>query len=193
MVEEALQVYRDLRGAGFPPDNHEFRKLLALCAERAMGAGQRGKEPGGAEDEAGEGGHEQQGPLLSLDQRGAREAEAGAGHAPPLLEHAELDLSLETIDLHGVSTVEARAGVLLVLRSLLRRWHTGRHPRGGLTIVTGSGRHSESEPKLQVVVASLLQELGLPADSPSRNPGRLTVRQEDLAAWLGRSKHGLTG
>jgi len=201
-LDGAFQVYRDLRRAGFAPDNQEFRKLLALCAERAMDpaaappAGAGAGEPG-APPEPGPAGPAGGGPAP---------APAGDGFLG-----SNLDLSLETIDLHGLSVPEARAAVLLVLKATLGRHQAGLAVEGDLLVVTGAGLHSSVEgPKLQGAVVEMLEGLGLPVQTDGAaggdfsmlltprtvlerrerrmNAGRVKVTNADLCWWLGRRR-----
>lgn len=218
---EALDVYGDLRRAGYAPDNRDFGALLALCAERAMesrmsqrsgspvdpsliarpgspvdpavlvarpgspvgggesdrpgseGVGRRRKAEGRGVDEAeaserarGAHGPEQgrRGSGSRTEERWSREEVEGIDSGQPGggILGCGLDLSLETIDLHGLSAPEARAAVLLVLRSLLDRHRGGLAVEGDLLIVTGSGQHSGvSGPKLMGIVGDMLCGLGL--------------------------------
>ncbi|KAK9828805.1 hypothetical protein WJX72_002164 [[Myrmecia] bisecta] len=64
------------------------------------------------------------------------------------------------IDLHGLSSKEARAAVLCVLADLQQRHKQGQPITGDLVIITGAGQHSDQEagPKLRDAILHLLHD-----------------------------------
>jgi pentatricopeptide repeat protein len=117
--------------------------------------------------------------------------------------------STSFIDLHGMSSMEARAAVLCVLGMRLTEYLGKKDsaPSSPLVIVTGKGEHSEGEPVLPKIIHHLLvDELHLPiaqgmkndsdegcpaltrSDAPDSgdvvNLGRLTVDGATLTSWL---------
>lgn len=117
--------------------------------------------------------------------------------------------STSFIDLHGMSSMEARAAVLCVLGMRLTEYveHKDSVPQP-LVIVTGKGEHSEGEPVLPKIIQHLLvDELHIPiaqgigsnlekdcssgkhpsvgmSPHPNTNQGRLVVEALALTTWM---------
>lgn len=98
--------------------------------------------------------------------------------------------SLTEIDLHGMSTLEARAAVLCVLSMLMTEYHDTGLPPAALTVITGKGEHSENrQPILPGIVMKLLvEELHMhvvpPEEGEDVNLGRIVLDAEPLLRWL---------
>ncbi|CAG9460927.1 unnamed protein product [Pedinophyceae sp. YPF-701] len=200
LLDEALDVYRDMRAHGHPPSNAVFRELLSQCAEQILegsiagnGAGAAGSFLDSVERvEGGSNGNRPPAPAAHADEKactlqGGCAVDVGANPA------AE-------IDLHGLSIVEARAAVLCVLKAVQRRHRSGEAPvPPPLIIITGAGRHSaKSKPGKRMSVmrdsihGMLTTELGLQVSTGggsgrANNPGRLLIDSRDLKVWLERT------
>jgi pentatricopeptide repeat protein len=121
----------------------------------------------------------------------AAAAEAALAQGDPRLQAQVASLcgvaSREEVDLHGMSTREARAAVLCVLGLALGEFQAG---GGGaaraLQVITGRGGHSEGgTPVVRAAVLRLLrEELRLEAREVEGNPGRIVVDGEELGRWL---------
>jgi pentatricopeptide repeat protein len=109
--------------------------------------------------------------------------------------------SLETVDLHGMSTVEARAAVLCTLSMLLTEYQGSGRPPAPLVIITGRGEHSLDKPVMPATIRALLEEelrivpmdgghtgagedRGHEVQVKNKNPGRIVVGTEQLLRWL---------
>lgn len=113
--------------------------------------------------------------------------------------------SVKVVDLHGMSTYEARAAVLCVLSMLVTQYQRGEEPVQQLTIITGRGSHTDGgKAVLPVTVRRLLhEELHIPLPPPtdykkdgsskvvrsSGNPGRIVLEEETLLHWLRARSH----
>ena len=125
----------------------------------------------------------------------ASAAEAALAEGDPELQAQVASLcnvgsSLSEVDLHGMSTFEARAAVLCLLSMLMTEYHDTGVPPASLTIITGKGEHSENgQPKLPGTVLRLLcEELHMHVtprgEGEDANPGRIVVDAEPLLRWL---------
>jgi pentatricopeptide repeat domain-containing protein 1 len=122
----------------------------------------------------------------------AAAAEAALAEGDPELQAQVASLcnigsTLEILDLHGMSTLEARAAVLCVLSMLMTEYHDTGLPPSTLTIITGKGVHSESgQAVLPSTVHRLLsEELHMPVDTENNsNAGRLVIDPEQLLRWV---------
>ncbi|KAL4543686.1 hypothetical protein Ndes2437B_g01501 [Nannochloris sp. 'desiccata'] len=122
----------------------------------------------------------------------AAAAEAALAEGDPELQAQVASLcnissTLEILDLHGMSTLEARAAVLCMLSMLMTEYHDTGLPPLPLTIITGKGVHSESgQAVLPGTVYRLLsEELHMHVDAESsNNPGRLIIDPEILLRWV---------
>ena len=101
----------------------------------------------------------------------AAAAEAALAEGDPELQAQVASLcnigsTLDVIDLHGMSTLEARAAVLCVLSMLMTEYHETGSPPSSLTIITGKGKHSrDGQAVLPGIVLRLLsEELYIPVD-----------------------------
>lgn len=113
--------------------------------------------------------------------------------------------STKYIDLHGMSSQEARAAVLCILSMLMIEYQKTGFPPEPLTIITGRGRHSvdadgdlesKKEAVLPRIVRSLLSEelrilVNHNEESAKKlsmaefnNPGRIVIPSETLLRWL---------
>jgi hypothetical protein len=85
------------------------------------------------------------------------------------------------IDLHGLSTVEARAAVLCLLKRMQQLHRSGHPLNDDLTLITGAGRHSaDGVSHLREAVMQLLGSLQLEARPASAvagltNEGRVVI------------------
>lgn len=130
----------------------------------------------------------------------AAAAEAALAHGDPELQARVASLCGVTypgeIDLHGMSTHEARAAVLCTLGMALAEYlRSGGAPPPMLTLITGRGVHSPGGvPALQDAARRLLrEELHLQVGEDVRgNAGRIVVESEELARWL-RSRAAARG
>lgn len=96
--------------------------------------------------------------------------------------------SMEEIDLHGMSSCEARAAVLCVLGMMTTAYRRQTILPAKLTIITGKGGHSEGGKAVlpNTVHRLLVDELHIrvPIDINGKNPGRIVVDSNELERWL---------
>ena len=111
----ALRAYEGMRKAHYAPSNADFQELIAAAAEAALAEGDPELQAHVAA-------------LCNVDLTEATTAPTSAGSV--------------VIDLHGLSTLEARAAVLCTLSILMTRYQQSGIPPGSLTIITGRGEHS---------------------------------------------------
>lgn len=113
--------------------------------------------------------------------------------------------NLYELDLHRLSSSEARAVVLCGILNLQQAFRGGEPPATDLVIITGQGNHSQGDdgPKLGAAIAQLLttelrmevREYGL-GDGKVEEPvnlGRLVVPRASLAKWLEAKKGANSG
>jgi len=180
----AMAAYREMRAAGLRPNASTFLTLLRAC--RSAGDLTRASE---VYSEMRHCGLRPNNALFRgmLSSWADLAASQGGSAALPgwLLEAAAAQHGRASVDLHGLSSAEARAAVLCTLRSL-RDDHAAAPP-GGLLIITGRGRNSaRGVAVLRDEVARLCSELRLPCVAEAENPGRVRVPAEALSTWLSR-------
>jgi pentatricopeptide repeat domain-containing protein 1 len=170
-VERATAVYQEMRRAGLRPQNGAFRGLLASWVDAAMdeqGGEARAKSAAALPDW-----------LTSAGGCGADECPSDAAECACL-------------DLHGLSSAEARAAVLCKLRQLREADAAGaRPPLNGLLLITGRGRNSaHGVAVLRDEVKRLCAELRLACVADATNPGRMLIPAAAVRAWLARDVRG---
>ena len=159
--DRAAVVYDLMRQAGVRPQITAFRSLLAAWVDAAV---------------CGSGG-------VPVEQLPKWLLEAG---------HSEEGCSVlvtgaSCVDLHGLSTEEARALILCRLRQLREVAIVDEPPPTGLLIITGRGLNSDNgKTVLREEAERLCSELRLDCADDESNPGRLLVPAESLRAWLAR-------
>jgi pentatricopeptide repeat protein len=169
-VERATVVYQEMRRAGVRPQNGAFRALLSSWVDAAMDGHEAPASDGAAALPAW---------LLSAGQGDACAAQDDSA----------------CLDLHGLSSAEARAAVLCKLRALRQADAAGGLlPPGGLLLITGRGRNSaRGVAVLRDATARLCAELRLRCDEDADNPGRMVIPAEALREWLARQQPGPPG
>uniref|UniRef100_A0A6U9RH36 PROP1-like PPR domain-containing protein n=1 Tax=Picocystis salinarum TaxID=88271 RepID=A0A6U9RH36_9CHLO len=160
-VDRAMQLYQKMRERGFSPNNAEFRALLESSADMACTT------------------------LASDSMESSRatfdQIEWSYLLPPAVRDRARMrgDKIAACVDLHGLSTIEARAAVLCILRALMQLSRNGRTVQSDLVFITGAGNRSAqscpsmdatestSDPPLRSAVTKLLRdELHLSMDVP---------------------------
>ena len=160
-VDRAMQLYQKMREQGFSPNNAEFRALLESSADMAcMTLASESMESSRA----------------TFDQ-----IEWSYLLPPAVRDRAQMreDQVAACVDLHGLSTIEARAAVLCILRALMQLGRNGRTVQSDLVFITGAGNRSAQscssmdatesacDPPLRSAVTKLLRdELHLNVDVP---------------------------
>jgi pentatricopeptide repeat protein len=161
--ERASVVYEVMRKAGVRPQISAFRSLLAAWVDTAVcGSGGVAVE---------------QLPTWLLD---AKSDDEGC---------SVLVTGASCVDLHGLSTEEARALILCRLRQLREVAVVAETPPTGLLIITGRGLNSEDgKTVLREEAERLCSELRLECTDDESNPGRLLVPADALRTWLARER-----
>jgi len=178
----ALAVLRGMQAAGVAPTEATFFTLLRAC-RRAEAMDVMAQVYG----EMRSAGLAPQNGAFQAMLATRRTLDARRGMSMEELPTWLLDSGLtDAVDLHGLSTAEARAAVLCRLR-LLREAATNDVvlPTDGLVIVTGRGSHSEGgKGILRSEIRRLLSLLRLPCEVNLSNSGRLRIPPAALRAWL---------
>ena len=161
--ERAAVVYDLMRQAGVRPQITAFRSLLAAWVDASV---------------CGSGG-------VPVEQLPKWLLEVG---------HNEEGCSVlvtgaSCVDLHGLSTEEARALILCRLRQLREVAVVDEPPPTGMLIITGRGLNSDNgKTVLREEAERLCSELRLDCTDDESNPGRLVVPADSLRAWLTRGR-----
>lgn len=187
-AREAVITWRQMRAAGVKPDAHTFQALLR-CSMRANDPALASRVYA-AMRSAGMGPNNRLfRELVSTSADAALSAAAapspGARESKAVLPPTPRWMP-DGLDLHGLSSTEARAAVLCALRDL--RDSGSRAPRGGLAVITGRGSNNpQGLAVLRDEVLRLCSELRLPCSVDEHNPGRVRVPSGALQAWLKRT------
>ena len=159
--DRAAVVYDLMRQAGVRPQITAFRSLLAAWVDASV---------------CGSGG-------VPVEQLPKWLLEAGNSEEGCSV----LVTGASCVDLHGLSTEEARALILCRLRQLREVAIVDEPPPTGLLIITGRGLNSDNgKTVLREEAERLCSELRLDCADDESNPGRLLVPAESLRAWLAR-------
>ena len=161
--DRASVVYERMRQAGVRPQISAFRSLLAAWVDTAV-CGTAG---------------------VAVEQLPAWLLDAGMSEEGCSM----LVTGAACVDLHGLSTDEARALILCRLRQLREVAAADEPPPTGLVIITGRGLNSEDgKTVLREEAERLCAELRLDCTNDESNPGRLLVPAASLHAWLIRER-----
>jgi pentatricopeptide repeat protein len=187
-AREAVMTWRQMRAAGVKPDAHTFQALLQ-CSLRANDPALASRVYA-AMRSAGMGPNNRL--FRELVSTSADAALSGAAAPSPSARDSKAVLPPtprwmpDGLDLHGLSSTEARAAVLCALRDL--RDSGSRAPRGGLAVITGRGSNNpQGLAVLRDEVLRLCGELRLPCSVDENNPGRVRISSAALQAWLKRT------
>ena len=206
-LAEALRVYQGMRRL-YPADNSEFEGLTAVAGGGGGGGWGAALRCAGAcvrsvvvRQEAGLlafafGGHggptprptpaTPPTPPLPAAERAFSSEDADLRSVVAAVCHIT---SSQSVDLHGMSVLEARAAVLCILAMLQQQYRDSGTIAHDVTIITGRGRGSEGgEPVVRNEVARLLEALflALPAPAPGDNAGRIVIPQQLLCEAMAR-------
>ena len=159
--ERAAVVYDLMRQAGVRPQITAFRSLLAAWVDASV---------------CGSGG-------VPVEQLPKWLLEAGNSEEGCSV----LVTGASCVDLHGLSTEEARALILCRLRQLREVAIVDEAPPTGMLIITGRGLNSDNgKTVLREEAERLCSELRLDCTDDESNPGRLLVPADSLRAWLAK-------
>ena len=188
-AREAVVTWRQMRAAGVRPDAHTFQALLR-CSMHANDTALASRVYA-AMRSAGMGPNNRLfRELLSNSADAALSGAAavsGAGESAAVLPPRPRWMP-DGLDLHGLSSTEARAAVLCALRDL--RDSGSQAPRTGLSVITGRGSNNpQGLAVLRDEVLRLCGELRLPCSVDEHNPGRVRVPPQALQAWLKKTSH----
>eukprot|EP00854_Cymbomonas_tetramitiformis_P023905 gene23905-29006_t len=159
-----MEVYHDMRGCGLAPSNPLFQSLMDLYVEQGL---ERPIEPADTLPFDWMAALHARSTLSALAEAAGKDSLSNpAAPLPNIIDNSY-------IDLHGLSTVEARAAVLAALRSLdlAMLEQVKPIPLQDLVIVTGRGQNStDGLPVVRHAVLKLLEELKISVvASPPQN------------------------
>lgn len=184
-VDRAMKLYQKMREQGFSPNNAEFRALLESSVDVVCATSTADSIPSSK---------------AAFDQ-----IEWSYLLPPAVRDRAEWrgDKIAACVDLHGLSTVEARAAVLCILRALMQLSKSGRTVQSDLVFITGAGKRSTQscasldetdppyDPPLRSAVTKLLRdELRLSTDVPDEERLVASVRGTNLHRPQGPGNRG---
>ncbi|BDA50928.1 probable pentatricopeptide repeat-containing protein At2g31400, chloroplastic [Coccomyxa sp. Obi] len=172
LAEEALTVFRRMVWGPrrMKPNEHTYRLITRICREAGLltealhayrGMRRMGFRPSNAEWRE----------MISVAVEAAMAERDGGDLAQQVAACLGLDEGQSWVDLHGLSSAEARAAVLCVLSSVQQRASAGAPLTSDLVFITGVGRHSDPEvgPVLHDAIHSLLNDkLKLETSTPRR-------------------------
>ncbi|CAL8462833.1 g2367 [Coccomyxa elongata] len=172
LADEALTVFRRMVWGPrrMKPNEHTYRLITRICREAGLltealhayrGMRRMGFRPSNAEWRE----------MISVAVEAAMAEKDGGDLVQQVAACLGLDEGQSRVDLHGLSSAEARAAVLCVLSSVQQRAAAGAPLTSDLVFITGIGRHSDPEvgPVLHDAIHSLLNDkLKLETTAPRR-------------------------
>ncbi|EIE27183.1 hypothetical protein COCSUDRAFT_38919 [Coccomyxa subellipsoidea C-169] len=190
LAEDALAVFRKMVWGPrrMKPNEHTYRLVTRICREAGLvkealhayrGMRRMGFRPSNAEWRE----------MISAAVEAAMAEKDGGDLVASCL---GLDEAQSWVDLHGLTSVEARAAVLCVLSSVQHRAAAGASLTSNLVFITGVGRHSDPEvgPVLHEAIHKLLNdELKLATNVPRprrRQPAQSSQQLDYPQRYAGR-------
>ncbi|KAJ0978191.1 hypothetical protein J5N97_013665 [Dioscorea zingiberensis] len=144
-IQQCLAIYQDMRKAGYNSIDYHLKELLEEWCEGVLSGGKQNKSLLGASHS-----HSLKKPYSLLIEKVAT--------------HLKKDASEnQTIDIRGLTKVEARIIVLSVLRMTKEKYQSGDPIKDDILIISGVGKYTAShELEVQHAIIKVLQdELGL--------------------------------
>lgn len=174
-VQQCLAIYQDMRKAGYRSNDYFLKKLLEEWSEEVIKESERNQDSSFANN--------------SYDKTDTCKPQC------LLLEKVAVLLQKDfakgsSVDLRGLSMVEARIVVLAVLRMIKEKYIQGKPVEDDIIIITGAGKegpdHSQSEVQ-GAVIKVLRDELGLHV---SAQPGSILDKNDSQSSANGSLPYG---
>ncbi|XP_040378592.1 pentatricopeptide repeat-containing protein At5g02830, chloroplastic isoform X2 [Oryza brachyantha] len=184
-VQQCLAIYQEMRKAGYQANDYYLKNLIVEWCEGVLSSGNGNRE------------------LYQLDQR--KESFKLVLEKVTTFLQKDVDQN-QTVDVRGLSKVEARIVVLSVLRKIKEKYILGRAVQDDVVIITGNGKASSTKAETSVVdvehaiVAVLTDELGLevligpgsrPASSKPTVPARSRSHLDQASKHFSRRPQGM--